>query len=157
MSIVIRRNPIREMASFQSALDRFFDDAWRGAELDERSNMLAVDLHESNDAYILMSNVPGVNSEDIEITLHDGVLNISCDLPKVEPDEGIRVHVNERPFGSYTRSLRLPKAVDAEHVEAAYENGVLTLTMPKTPDAQPRNIPIKTRKVLTEGNGSRAK
>ncbi|MEM6283560.1 MAG: Hsp20/alpha crystallin family protein [Chloroflexota bacterium] len=144
MSIVIRRNPIREMAAMQSAMDRLFEDTWRGFGVNaESDNMLAVDVHENDEAYALLANVPGASPENIEITLHDSVLTINAELPQVEVEEGTRVHVAERVSGSYSRSLRLPKAVDASAVEAAYENGVLTLTLPKTPDAQPRQIPIR--------------
>jgi len=143
MSIVIRRNPIREMVAMKSAMDRLFEDTWRGIN-SESENTLAVDVHENEQAYTLLTNVPGVNPENIEITLHDGVLTINAEIPKVEIAEGVRVHIQERASGSYTRTLRLPKAVSSDGVEAAYENGVLALTLPKTPDAQPRHIPIKT-------------
>jgi HSP20 family protein len=150
MSIVIRRNPIREMAAMQTAMDRFFEDTLRGFEGND--NALALDVHESDEAYLLMSNLPGISTDDIDITLHDGVLTISAELPKAEVNEGIRVRIQERPYGTYTRSLRLPKAVDNNAVEAAYENGVLMLTLPKSAEAQPRQIPIRTNGTLTDGN-----
>ncbi|MEO1439336.1 MAG: Hsp20/alpha crystallin family protein [Chloroflexota bacterium] len=144
MSIVIRRNPIREMAAMQNAMDRLFEDTWRGMGLNaEADNTLAIDVHENDEAYTLLANVPGANPANIEITLHDSVLTINADLPQADVEDGTRVHINERVSGTYVRSLRLPKAVDASAVEAAYENGVLVLTLPKTPDAQPRQIPIR--------------
>lgn len=151
MSIVIRRNPIREMAAIQSAMDRLFEDTWRGYTSDSE-NTLAIDAHENDNAYVILANLPGVASDAIDITLHDGVLTISAELVQPEVAEGVRIHAQERPYGRYTRSLRLPKAVDAENVEANYENGVLALTLPKTPDAQPRQIPIKNGKVLQSEN-----
>ncbi len=151
MSILIRRNPIREIAAMQSAMDRLFEDTWRGYT-EQNENMLAIDVHENDNAYMLLSNIPGVNAEDVEITLHDGVLSVSAELPRTEVAEGVRVHAQERPFGRYTRTIRLPKAVDTDAVEAAYENGVLALTLPKTPDAQPRQIPIKTSGTLPSAN-----
>ncbi|MEO0562079.1 MAG: Hsp20/alpha crystallin family protein, partial [Chloroflexota bacterium] len=150
MSIVIRRNPVREMAAIQSAMDRFFDETWRNFEGNTDAT-LAVDVHESDQNYLLMANLPGVNSDDIDITLHDGTLTISADLPQPEVNEGVRVRVQERAYGSYSRSLRLPKAVDGDSVEAAYDNGVLVLTLPKSADAQPRQIPIRANATLSEG------
>lgn len=151
MSIVIRRNPMREIAAMQNMMDRFFEDTLRGFE-GNMDNMLALDVHESDEAYLLLANLPGVNAENIEVTLHDGVLHISAELPKAEVAEGVRVRLEERPYGTYTRSIRLPKAVNNSGVEAAYENGVLALTLPKSEEAQPRQIPIKVSGNLSDGN-----
>lgn len=151
MSIIIRRNPVREIAEMQRVMDRLFDDTWRNFGGDDNNDrVLAIDVHETADAYILMANLPGVQPQDIDITLHDGVLTLSGSIQRTEASEGVRVHIQERIYGQFTRSLRLPKAVDADHVEAHYENGVLTLTLPKTPDAQPRQIPVKNGKLLVE-------
>lgn len=152
MSIVIRRSPIREMAALHNVMDRFMEDAWRSLGVDESNNqVLAIDVHESDDAYLLLTNLPGMNPENIEVSLHDGVLTIAGELPQPEVNEGVRVRIQERAYGNFSRSLRLPKAVNAERVEAAYENGVLALTLPKTPDAQPRQIPIKRGAALNDG------
>jgi HSP20 family protein len=152
-NILIRRNPIREMAAMQSAMDRLFEDTWRNFGTDN-DNMLVIDVHENSSAYTLMANLPGVPSDQIEVTMHDGVLTINAELPRTEVEEGTRVHIQERPYGQYTRSLRLPRAVNAEAIEAGYENGVLLLTLPKTPDAQPRQIPIKGAPALKEGDNA---
>lgn len=147
MSILIRRNPIREMAAMQSAMDRLFEDTWRGFNV-ESDNVLGIDVHETDEAYTLFSNLPGVSADNIEITLHDGVLTIGAELPKLMIEEGVRVHVAERPYGHYTRTIRLPKAVDSNAVEADYNNGVLVLSLPKTAEAQPRQIPIRNSGML---------
>ena len=152
MSITIRRNPVREMMALQNAMDRFFEDSWRGFEGND--NVLALDVHESDEAYLLMANTPGVSAEDIDITLHDGVLTITAEVRTPDVKEGVRVHIQERPSGTYTRTLRLPKAVNNEGVEASYDNGVLILTLPKSVDAQPRQIPIKVNSRLAEINDS---
>lgn len=157
MSIVIRRNPIREMAAIQNAMDRLFEDTWRSTGLldGDRNAILAIDVHENESGYILMSNLPGVNADQIDVTVHDGVLTITAELPQAEPAEGTRVLVNERPYGHYSRSLRLPKAVDANNVEANFDDGVLTLHLPKSADAQPRQIQIKKANgVLSDINES---
>ncbi len=151
MSILIRRNPIRDMAAMQSAMDRLFDDAWRGMA-DDNERVLAIDVHEADDAYTIMTNVPGVDSENIDITLHDGILTIAAELPKAQAEDGVRVHVAERVYGQFTRTISLPKAVDSERVEATFDNGVLTLFLPKTAEAQPRQIPIKAGNVLRTNN-----
>ena len=155
MAISIRTNPLREMAAMQNAMDRMFEDTWRNLSATENA-LLAIDVHEDADGYTLLANVPGVDPDDIDVTMQEGAISISIDIPQPEVAEGARLHTQERPFGTFTRTLRLPRAVDPNAIEADYENGVLTLTLPKTADAQPRQIPIRRNgSELTSGkNGS---
>ena len=141
MSTVIRWNPIREMAAMQSAMDRLFDETWRNTTQAQRT--LILDVHENDSAYTVFANIPGINAEAIDINLHDGVLTISVQVPEVEVEEGNRVLLNERVTGHFSRQLTLPREVDADNIEATYDNGILTLHVPKTPEAQPRHIPVK--------------
>jgi len=141
MSTVIRWNPIREMAAMQSAMDRLFDETWRNTTQAQKTMIL--DVHENDSAYTVFANVPGVDAEAIDINLHDGVLTISAQVPEADIEEGSRVLLNERVTGHFSRRLTLPCEVDADNIEATYDNGVLTLHVPKTPEAQPRQIPVK--------------
>jgi HSP20 family protein len=104
---------------------------------------LILDVHENDSAYTVFANIPGINAEAIDINLHDGVLTISAQVPEVEVEEGSRVLLNERVTGHFSRQLTLPRKVDADNIEATYDNGILTLHVPKTPEAQPRHIPVK--------------
>ena len=146
MANIIRWNPIREMAAMQNVMDRMFDETWRSlrpvSEID--GNALALDVHEDDTNYFVSTALPGVTEDNIHINLHDDVLTIEAELPerKVER-EGSRTLVQERVYGKYSRRIRLPNSVNAEKVEAQYENGVLTLTLPKAENALPRNIPVK--------------
>lgn len=135
---MVRWNPVREMMAMQNVMDRMFDEAWS-----RNANTLALDVHESNEAYTVVANLPGLNPDSIEVSLHEGTLTISGGAEKVEPAEGTRVLLNERVVGHFTRSIKLPQHIDNENVEANYENGVLTLTLPKRPEAQPRQIPVR--------------
>lgn len=143
MSLLIRRNPVRDMVAFQSAVDRLFEDAFRSLESTTPDNVLAIDVHESESAYMLLANVPGIAPSDLEITVHDGVLSISGELRAPEAKEGIRVHIQERPFGKFTRTIKLPRTIDTDKVEARFEHGMLLVTLPKVADAQPRQISVK--------------
>jgi len=152
MAISIRRtNPLREMAAMQNAMDRMFEDTWRNVN-DSVSNPLALDIHENSDGYTLLANVPGVNPDNIEITMHEGALTIGTEIAQPETQEGTRIHTQERPYGQFSRTLRLPRAVDANAIEADYENGVLQLWLPKSADAQPRQIPVRVGNTLTDGD-----
>jgi HSP20 family protein len=146
MSTLIRWNPVREMAAMQSAMDRLFDETWRGARPTVAGNTMALDVYETDTAYTVHTALPGVNPDQISISYHDDVLTISGEVeqPKFNEDDNIRVLVFERSYGKFSRSIRLAQAIDADQVEANYENGVLMLTLPKTPEAQPRLIPVKS-------------
>jgi len=143
MTTLIRWNPLREMVAMQNALDRAYTDAWRGARNSADVGALALDVHDTDSAYIISAALPGVNADAINISLHDGVLTISGEIPQFT-QENSRTLLLERVYGKFQRSIRLPQAVDSSKVEATVENGVLTLTLPKTPEAQPRMIPVKT-------------
>ena len=148
---VVRWNPVRELAAMQSAMDRMFEETWRDAR-NSVTNNLALDIHENDNAYTIVANVPGVKAEDINITLHDGVLTINAEIKKENRAEDTRTLLEERFFGSLTRRVNLPQAVQMDTVEASYDGGILTLTLPKSPDAQPRQIPVKVSALVDNQN-----
>ncbi len=143
MSTLVRWNPLREMAMLQSAVDRMFDETWR-TTANASANALALDVHDSDGAYTIIANLPGVEADKINISYHDGTLTVSAEVNKTEAKEDHRVLVQERISGSFTRSLTLPQPIDIDQAEADFNNGVLTLSLPKTPEVQPRQIPVRT-------------
>lgn len=152
MSTVVRWNPFREMAAMQSALDRMFDDSWRSTGFTFNGSLL-LDVYETDQAYTVTAAMPGLEADQFNIKLHNDTLTISAELPKPELAEGTRVLMQERPFGTLSRSVTLPQPIDNNNVEATYHNGVLTLTLPKSPEAQPRSIPVKTNgHLITSSN-----
>ena len=146
MANIIRWNPVREMAAMQSLMDRMFDDTWRSVRpfAEVEGSTLALDVHEDKETYVVTTSLPGVSADNIQINLHDDILTIEAEIPqkKVE-QEGTRVLVQERAYGKYSRQIRLPQAVNSDKVEAQYEDGVLTLTLPKADHVLPRSIPVK--------------
>lgn len=148
MATVVRWNPIREMAAMQSAMDRIFDDAWRTTR--GSGSSLLMDVHETNKAYTVFATLPGLTPDHINVSLHDGVLTISADVPERTTEEGVRVLLQERPYGKFSRSITLPQPINNDEVDAAYENGILMLTLPKSPEAQPRTIPVKVNSSLLQ-------
>jgi HSP20 family protein len=145
MNTIVRWNPFREMAAMQSAMDRLFDETWRGFRPTAAGNSLALDVFETDQAYILFTALPGINPQDIHVSMEDDVLTISGEVPQPAFDEkeNARTLMLERSYGKFTRSVRVGMPVDSEKIEAAYENGVLKLTLPKTPQAQPKVIPVR--------------
>jgi len=112
--------------------------------------MPAMEITEKNEALVVTAELPGISNKDVEITLEDGVLSIRGEK-KEEKREGepeSRYHMWERRYGSFQRAFTLPKAVDPEKIKAQFENGVLTITLPKSEKAkvQGRKIPISNGK-----------
>ena len=124
--------------------------ARRWAENNEHS--LGVNVREEDEAYILSALVPGLKSDDLRIQVLDDVLRIEGEYKRSTPQSGSVDKVdensyllNELPHGSFTRSLRLPVAIDADHVEAQITDGVLTLRLPKAESARPKQIKITSK------------
>ncbi|MBL8153117.1 MAG: Hsp20/alpha crystallin family protein [Anaerolineae bacterium] len=145
MNTIVRWNPFREMAAMQSAMDRLFDESWRGVRPTAAGNTLALDVFETDQAYVLFTTLPGVDPQDLHVSMEDDVLTITGEVPQPAFDDkdNARTLMLERSYGKFTRSVRVGMPVDSDKIEAAYENGVLRLTLPKTPQAQPKVIPVR--------------
>jgi HSP20 family protein len=139
MATIVRWNPFREMAASERALD----EAWRVRRPTASAYALPIDLYETEQAFVLHANVPGLNPEQIQVHFEDGVLTINAEVAQPTSDEKSHILVRERAYGRFARSIRLTDTVDTDNVEAVYHHGVLTLTLPKTPEAQPKQIPVK--------------
>ncbi len=110
--------------------------------VEDRDQTLGINVREENDAYILSALVPGIKSDELNIQVLDDSVRIEAEY-KAEENDGYLVR--ELPTGSFTRSLRLPAPIDAEHVEADVTDGVLTLRLPKAESARPKQIKIQSR------------
>lgn len=148
-SEITRWNPFREMAEMQNRLDRMFDESWRNLRPNWTEGNLSLDVHETDDNYTVVANLPGLNADDIDVQLQDGTLTISAEINETHKEENARILMQERFIGKIRRSIVLPQHVDMEKVDASYSNGVLTLTLPKTAEAQPRRIAIKSNNVIS--------
>jgi HSP20 family protein len=106
--------------------------------------MPTVDIAEKNSAYEVTAELPGMDEKDIEVTFSDGVLTIKGEKKEEKEEKDKDYYLSERRFGSFQRTLRVPQGVDADKISATVKNGVLTVTMPKTAEAQKRqkSIPI---------------
>ena len=139
-----RREPVRELASLRDEMERLLRQTFGGGAEDAplAGWYPALDVEETDDAFEVHLEIPGIDPEDVEITLEEGVLAIGGERRFYEDktDEGFRRI--ERRFGRFQRSLRLPAPVDAEQVEATYADGMLSVTVPKAEAAKPRKIKI---------------
>ncbi len=143
---LVRWNPIRELQEMNNAMDRFFDDPLtRRFFREEREHLwrMPMDAYMTEDAIVIKMELPGVNKDDVNITLENGVLTISGEMrPREESRE---YSVQERFHGRFERVLSIGSPVNISKAEAVFENGVLTLTLPKTEEVKPRKIAIKSK------------
>jgi HSP20 family protein len=102
-----------------------------------------LDLSETKDALVAKIEVPGIDPKDIQVSLQEQLLTIKGEKKQEKEEKDARQHRVERSYGAFTRAVRLPVAVDAEKVTATFKNGLLTITLPKTPAAKGSTIPIK--------------
>lgn len=105
-----------------------------------------VNLHETEEGFVLTAELPGVSPEDIDVSIEGATVTLAGER-KVEyaAGDGTSVHRRERPTGTFRRAFELPTEIDVENARASHKNGVLTLTLPKSPALQPRQIEIETR------------
>lgn len=152
MSKLVRWNPMREVGDLFNEFDRVFDSPAYRARMGMPmrtsdivgSWSLALDVAEKGDTFTVKASLPGIDPQDLNVTLEDNVLTVQGEIKEDETIEEETYHIRERRFGSFSRSLRFPVPVNASQIEAAYENGVLTLTVPKAEEVKPKRIEIKS-------------
>lgn len=144
MTRIILRDPYREMVSFRNAMDRLVDDSiynrrWSWSPKFE----LALDVAETEEEYLVKASIPGINPDDLDITFTDKILTIKGEFKEEEEKEDVHYHLRERRYGSFSRRLRLPNTIKSDAIEAKYEEGVLTLRLPKTDEVKPKRITVQ--------------
>ena len=133
------------MLTLNRVLDEALSNNWNGST-EGRTWVPALDVVERHDAYLVALEVPGVDPSTIEVSFEQNVLSVRGSKPmgfELNKDSELRVYSSERVVGDFDRSLRLPDSVDGENIIAEFKHGVLFLTVPKIPAAQPRKIPVK--------------
>ena len=126
-------------------LDRVFDSLVGGTSLG-RARVPAVDIREEEDRYVLEAELTGLTEKDVEVKVQDNLLLISSKQEKETEEKKKGYLLKERRSSSFSRSFVLPKDVDREKIEAAFKNGLLTLTLHKSPETKPRAIEVKVGK-----------
>jgi len=145
----LSRTRNRGLNDLQREIDRVFNRFFPSqSQSDGESSQQAVwaprtDLVETDEAYRLHLDVPGVSKEDLNINYKDNQLTISGERASDRTDESEEYVRVERPFGHFYRSFALPRTVSAENISAGFENGVLTIHVPKTEEVKPRQIEIQ--------------
>lgn len=139
-------SPIEQMTSLRDEINRLFEapfgDLLRASEF-SNGWAPALDLREDKDNLVAVLEVPGMKKEDIEVSVHEGVLSLSGERKRESESDEAGVHRSERTYGRFQRTLTLPKPVKVTDIRAAYKDGILTVTMPKTEEAKPKQISVE--------------
>lgn len=140
---LVRWDPFRELTALQSEVNRLFSRAGSGAGVSERQSWTpSIDVVETDDAVELKAELAGMDPADINIEVQDNVLTISGERRFEEEVKEDRYYRIERRYGSFTRSIALPQAIDETGIAANYENGVLEVTVPKAEVVKPKRINV---------------
>ena len=139
-----RWDPFGEITSLRQAMDRLLEDSFvrSGRGYDGGEGGVALDVMEKDDAFVVKASLPGVKPDDVDITVHNNVLTISGEAREERESGQGRYHRRERRFGRFTRSVMLPNEVNSNTCDARFEDGVLTVTLPKSEQARPKRIQI---------------
>ena len=154
-SLIPRRSVIRAplapaglRAFWPAEMDRFFDEAFGNVPAAQGAQSFAprIDVSETDEAYRVRADLPGVEEKDIQISLEEGVLSIQGKIESEKDEERKGLRYAERVRGSFQRTIELPGELDETKVTASYKQGVLTVTLPKQPAPKPqvRSIPISS-------------
>ncbi len=154
MANITRFDPLNEMVSLRSAMDRLFEDSfvsplsWRTISGGE-TMAPAIDVHETADELVVTAALPGIKAEDVEITMTGQTLTLRGEFKADQQVKQEQYLYRERRFGSFSRTLQLPVRVQGDQANADFTDGVLTLTIPKAEEVKPRQIRINAN-----GNGA---
>ncbi|OGC90856.1 MAG: hypothetical protein A2W25_13060 [candidate division Zixibacteria bacterium RBG_16_53_22] len=145
---LIRWRPFRDMYSLQDEINRMFDE-FSGGSLDRDDKVVrlvpAADVIENKDSFLVTAELPGIRKDEIKVTVQNNTLIISGEKKKESEDKGDTWHRVERSYGAFTRSFELPAMVDSGKIKADFEDGVLTVELPKAEAAKPKEIMINIK------------
>jgi HSP20 family protein len=134
------------MMSLRDAMDRLFDDAFtRPLSLRDGWSVPAIDMFQTDDEIVVKAALPGMKSDEVQINITGEVLTLKGEVQQNQEMEEKAWHIREQRFGSFERSIVLPTDVVADKAKADFENGILTITLPKAEEVKPKTISIKTK------------
>ncbi len=152
---IVKWNPARELLSIEREFGRMFDNFEKkfgfgngGNENDEYENAVwspLTDISENSENYSLKMDLPGISKKDVKISYRDGQLTISGERKQEEDNKDSKYHRVERSFGKYYRSFTLPAKIKESEIEAEFKDGQLTVIVPKSEEAKPKELEIKVK------------
>ncbi len=139
-------SPFRDLVNMEREVGRLFDGLFN--DFDGDGNMMTswsprADVIENKDSYFIKAELPGVNKNDVKITVRENILTIKGEKNAEKEEKDHNYHRIERSYGGFERSFSLPNNVKGDKIDAAYKDGVLTVTLPKVEEAKPKEIEVK--------------
>lgn len=145
---VVKFNPARSIFSLKNNMDRLFDDFFTDP-VDKSESYYdvvpVIDIEETDHEFKVFAEIPGVKKDDIKITFENNYLTVSGEKKAYENKKTEDFHNIERNFGKFSRTMAIPTGVMLDKIEAEYDQGVLSITIPKTEEAKPKKIAVKVR------------
>jgi HSP20 family protein len=152
---LIKYNPSRNLLEFEREFNRMFNSFGdrfgltkskeTDAEYENAVWMPLTDIYEDKDKFTLKIDLPGIKKEDVKISYTNGNLNISGERVQESENKDAKCHRMEKSYGKYFRSFSLPELIQADKINAEFNNGQLTITVPKAEEAKPKEIEIKVK------------
>lgn len=154
---LIRWNPAHELdrwpsdfVGIQRDINRLFDNFFRSGNPVEETIATAyfapaVDIAEKENEYVVKVELPGVEKEDVKISVESNILTIRGEKKQEKEEKNKSFHRVERSYGSFQRSFTLPSTVKNDKIDALFNSGILTITMPKSEESKPKQIEVKVR------------
>jgi HSP20 family protein len=143
---ITRWRPFRDLVSIQDEMNRlfeeFFDRPVVRTEWTEGVWNPSVDVSEDKNNVIIKAEMPGMKKDDVKISVQDNVLTLRGEKKHEKEEKDANYHRIERSYGSFCRSFQLPTSVKTDKIKANYKDGVLNITLPKTEEVKPKEIPI---------------
>lgn len=150
--VVARWEPVRDFVTLRDAMGRLFEESYvqpswtalaRRPEGNGAEWRLALDVYTTPEEITIIASVPGLKPENVDISFEGDMLTIKGEMPA--PLENVEYAMRERRYGHFSRSLTFNVPVDAEKIEATFENGLLTIVVPKAESIKPRTIKVQTK------------
>ena len=147
MSNLTRWEPMREIMTLREAMDRLFDDAF-ARPINPRDNSWsspAIDMYQTDDEVVVKAVLPGFKADEVQINVTGDVLTLRGETRHEDEKKEKAWHIREHRWGSFERSVALPTEVTADKAVADFENGILTITLPKAEEVKPKTISVKAK------------
>ena len=146
MSNLIRFEPMREMITLREAMDRLFNDALTPSlGVSNGWQIPAVDLYQTDDEVVVKATLPGMKPDDVQISITGDMLTLKGEFKQKEDVKEKAYHLREQRYGAFERTFALPTDVVADKAKAEFENGILTITLPKAEEVKPKMITVKAK------------
>ena len=154
MTMITRIDPFRELAALQDRFTSLFENFAETSgkeQLAAGSFVPAVDIYEDEHSLVLKLEVPGMNDEDLHVSVENSTLSVTGERKFEKEEKEENFHRIERRYGSFNRTFRLPNTVDTENVDASYDKGILKIALAKRAEAKPRQIKVGNGQKTLQG------